>query len=413
MRIFKYLLTIVILLAFILVIILFFVIENNKKRETFKRTYGGNAVDKGYSVKNTSDGGFVIAGYTESFSSYGSDMWIIKVDVNSKMEWNKVFGGNKLDKAYSIQETDDNGYIVVGNTNSFGAGDFDLLLLKLDKNGKYEWNKTFGGNGVDGGYSINKTSDGGFIISGYRENGAGITDLLLIKTDGKGEKQWEKSFGGKEYDTGYYAKETNDGGFIAVGYTESFSVGGFDVWLIKTDKYGNKEWDKIFGGKDWDKGYSVQETNDGGFIVTGYTSSDSITYTDLKDDKLLATNNVGYSDVWLIKTDNLGEMEWNKTFGGKDYDYCRSIKETENGDFIFVGFTQSFGEGEYDLWLIKTNRDGKVKFTKTFGDISRDRGHDIQLTKDGGFIITGFTESFGEGNGDVWFIKTDKFGNVY
>ncbi|MCK4393021.1 hypothetical protein KAX17_08960, partial [Candidatus Bipolaricaulota bacterium] len=187
---------------------------------------------------------------------------------------------------YSVQQTSDGGYILFGGTGSYGAGDGDFWLIKTDAHGNKEWERTFGGSESNWGWSAQQTSDGGYILLGCTESyGAGDGDFWLIKTDAQGNKQWQKTFGGSEDDQGHSVHQTSDGGYMFLGYTESYGAGSADFWLIKTDSQGNKQWDRTFGGSEDDGSISVQQTEDGGYILLGCTSS----------------YGAGGLDFWLIK----------------------------------------------------------------------------------------------------------------
>ena len=380
-----------------LILILIITLPLTLLGQGWEQTFGGTNRDVGESVQQTSDGGYIITGWTNSFGN-SVDVYLVKTDGNGNELWTKTFGGTGGDYGYSIQQTSDGGYIITGWTNSFGNS-VDVYLVKTDGNGNEIWSQTLGGTGGDYGYSVQQTSDGGYIITGYTihlTNGFGVS---LIKTDGSGNELWTKTFGGTDVDKGFSVQQTIDGGYIINGVTKSFGNGYEDVYLIKTDGSGNEQWTKTFGGTGYDVGESVQQTQDGGYIITGWTES---------------FGSGGIDDIYLIKTDGSGNELWSQTLGGTGYDMGYSVQQTSDGGYIITGSTSSFGNS-YDLYLIKTNGNGIEEWSQTFGGIDdNETGWSVQQTSDGGYIITGETLSFGNGNGeeDIYLVKTDDQGNI-
>jgi len=363
----------------------------------FAKTFGGSSDDYAHSVQQMSDGGYIVAGYTRSFGAGGADVFLLKADASGNLQWAKTFGGGgNYDWALSVQQTSDGGYIVAGWTDSFGAGYGDAFLLKTDASGNLQWFKTFGGSGRDDAYSVRQTSDGGYIVAGYTNSfGAGYEDAFLLKADASGNLQWAKTFGGSYDDAAYSVQQTSDGGYIVAGYTRSFGAGYADVFLLKTNASGNLQWAKTFGGSNWDVAVSVQQTSDGGYIVAGETASFG----------------VGSYDVFLLKTDATGNLQWFKTFGGSNGDYARSVQQTSDGGYIVAGGTESFGAGG-DVFLLKTYASGNLQWAKIFGGSYFDWALSVQQTSDGGYIVAGGTGSFGAGGSDAFLLKTDANGNI-
>lgn len=233
------------------------------------KTFGDSGTEMGYSVKQTHDNGYIIAGYKNYYGTENYDICLIKTDSSGNEEWSKTLGGDSLESGNSVYQTTDNGYIITGFTNSNGAG--DLYLIKTDSLGDTLWTKTYGGNHWDEGCSVCQTEDHGYIIVGLTYSyGAGECDIYLIKTDSSGNDEWTKTYGGSQFEEGHSVQQTSDGGYILAGYTESFSVGYYDVYIIKTDSSGNQKWTKTIGGNSYDVSSCIRQTKDGGYIATGH-----------------------------------------------------------------------------------------------------------------------------------------------
>lgn len=308
-----------------------------------------------------------------------------KTEEGPKVNWEKTYGGPNYDVGYSVQQTSDGGYIVAGYTSSFGAGGQDIYLIKTDNLGDTIWTKTYGGTNSDFGYSVQQTSDGGYIIAGTSD--LALSDVYLIKTDANGDLIWAKTYGGTNPEHGA-VQQTSDGGYIVVGGTSD----GNDIWLLKTDVNGDTLWSHTYGGDGADYGKSVQQTSDGGYIIAGSTHSFS----------------KGDADVYLIKTDAVGDTIWTETYGGKSDDYGRSVKETIGGGYIIAGWTYSFSSGGYpNVYLIKTDENGGVMWTEAYGGANYVYGTSAQQTSDGGYVIAGWIWFSGTGEDDVYLLKTE------
>ena len=352
------------------------------------KTFGDSSYDFGYAVDVTMDGGYIIAGWTRSYGAGESDVYLIKTDANGNQQWYKTFGGSNYDNGYSVQQTADGGYIITGETYSYGAGQLaDVFLVKTDSSGTETWHKVFGdSNDMDLGWEVQQTTDGGYIIGGWTGS-----DVYLIKTDASGTERWHKIYGGSSGDGCYSVQPTSEGGYVIAAYTRSYGAGSADAWLIKTDADGDTMWTKTFGGSNDDFARSVRQTMDGGYVITGSTLS----------------YGAGELDVYLIKTDASGTAIWTKTFGGSDDDVGYSVQLTTDGGYIITGTTGSLPN--QDVYLVKTDASGNKLWEKTFGGSSNDEGHSIQRHYDS-FIITGSTGALP--NYDVLLIKTDANGNV-
>jgi len=372
-----------------------------RSQTSFHKTFGGNNDDLGNAVQQTSDKGYIIAGETRSYGAGSRDVYLIKLDSSGNTVFSKTFGGNSEDYAMTIDQTSDGGYIMGAHTASFGQGGHDHYLIRTNNVGDTLWTKLYGGTSPDGIYSLHQISGGGYIIGGHTSSyGAGGHDFYLIKTNAVGNTLWTKTYGGTGADnfrSVVSLKRTLNPFFVLVGETTSFGKGGTDILIISVDgNTGDTTWSKTYGGTANDYAYGVYETSGPGLVLVGHTNSFG----------------AGGMDIYVIKTDLLGNIQWSKTYGGVGDEFGYSIQQTLDKGYIIVGSTNSFGAGSMDVYLIKTDSAGGVEWTKTYGGAMNESGYSVQQTTDGGYIITGNTSSFGAGLKDVYVIKTDASGNV-
>ena len=369
-------------------------------QSSFKRAIGQtDFYNRGNSIKQTLDSGYIVAGRTVSFDGGGVQAYLVKTDANGNTLWSKNYGESGSEEAESITLLNDGGFAFTGYSNSVGSGKRDVYLVRTDKSGDTLWTKVFGGQGIDGGKSIDATNDNGFIITGETYSyGKGTVNAYLIKTNENGDTAWTRVFGGNGIEQGNSVQQTKDGGYIITGRTNSFGAGDYDVYLIRTDDKGNKLWMQTFGGTGSEEGNSVKQTDDGGYIITGYTKS----------------YGQGGADVFIVRTDKSGNQIWTQSFGGSTDDFGQDIEQTRDGGFIMAGYTNSFGNG-MEAYLIRMDEAGNSIWEYTYGEKSDDFGNSVCQTNDGGFVIGGSTVRSSDGPTaekikNVYLIKTDVSG---
>ncbi len=423
----------------------------------WQKTIGGDHVDFLYSIQQTTDGGYILGGWSisnisgeKTENSRGAyDYWIVKTDATGNIQWQKTFGGNNADWLLSIQQTTDGGYILGGYSESNISGEktensrgyYDYWIVKTDATGNIQWQKTIGGSVNDRLTEAQQTADGGYILAGFSdsnisgektENSRGGSDYWIVKTDATGNIQWQKTIGGNSYDELKSIQQTTDGGYILGGYSESNisgeksenSRGANDFWIVKTDSTGNIQWQKTIGGSGDDKLYSIQQTTDGGYILGGKSDSN------ISGEK--TENSRGFEDYWIVKIDSVGIVQWQKTIGGSKYEWLFSIQQTTDGGYILGGYSDSNISGEKtensrggaDYWIVKTDASGNIQWQKTIGGSGLDYLISTQLTTDGGYMLGGFSHSNISGEktesnrggvhtADYWIIKlNDKFNMI-
>jgi hypothetical protein len=449
-------------LLYKLTLLLFFSVSTMFAQEIeWQKTIGGSDNDQLYSIHQTIDGGYILGGNSASNISGDKtensrgfeDYWIIKTDENGIIQWQNTIGGSAFDYLSSVIQTTDKGYLLGGYSSSSISGDktvnclgsHDFWIVKIDSIGNIQWQSTIGGGLSDMLVSAKQTIDGGYILGG--SSGSNISadksenciggwfDYWLVKTDVSGNIQWENTIGGSSDDQLQSIEQTTDGGYILGGSsvsdisgdkTES-SLGDYDCWIIKTDLLGNIQWQNTIGGDKRDMLFSIQQTIDNGYIFGGWSESN------ISGDK--TENSLGSFDYWLVKVDSLGSIQWQNTIGGEGNDDIRSVEQTSDGGYILCGSSYSSISGDksesalgqvWDYWILKTDALGNIQWDNTIGGFLSDVSNTIIQTSDEGYVLGGQSVSniSGDkaenckGNEDFWIIKlTDKYnlitGNLF
>ena len=370
---------------------------------TMIKNYGGTQNERGYSVKQTSDGGYVIVGSSTSYGAGGSDLWILKVDGLGEFSWSKTYGGQGNDIGRDITQTSDGGYIITGYTKSFSSGgDMDLWLIKTDANGEsclYSDGGTCSENSSKWIKSFGTSgNDYGTSVQETSEGDfivAGksgrIPSVFVIKTNSSGEKIWENLYGTGPGDRAQYIIERQDLGFLIVGKENANNVDD-NLCLINIDTDGAEVWHSLYGGGGADGGNHISEVSGGGYIIAGATKS---------------YGNGNWDDLWLVKTSTGGSMEWQKTFGGSYTETGNYTREKDEGGYMVTGSTESIGQGFYDIWVVSTDYTGNEIYSQTFGGNMDDKAIRGARGNSGELLIIGYTNSFGNGGEDVLLIKID------
>ncbi len=389
------------------------------------RSFGGSGEETAQKVIATTDGGYAVLGYSNSTdgdllgkSSSVNDYWLLRLDADGNLQWSKTYGGSKDDKGQSLVQTKDGGFALTGyamsddGDGSQNNGFHDNWILKLDAQGAIQWEKSFGFSGHDHSYDIIETLDGGLFFSGFlditsaradgfTEKGStsstahGVGEFWGTKLDPQGNIEWRKYFGGTNNDRSHAVVQSNDGGFLLSGFSESedfditTSRGSYDFWVLKIDGRGELLWERSFGGSGIEISYDMEKTGDNGYVIVGNTFS---------TDKDVSKNN-GESDMWLIKLDDSGNLIWERNFGGTAFDAAQSVSLSTDGGFIITGNSKSdsgdvlSNAGENDIWLVKTNANGKIVWQKSFGGAGLDFGFDAIENADKSIILVGESAS--------------------
>ena len=353
----------------------------------WNKTYGGVAAEEGSMVQQTIDGGNILIGYTVSYGSGSSDIWLIKTDAEGNQLWAKTYGGGGNDLSRAVQQTSDGGYIIGGQTQSFGSGGDDIWVIKTDASGNIQWQKTFGGVNDDNCFAILQLPSNDYVLTGDWDLG-GTSDLYVMKLDSEGNELWRRIYSGDTPGFGHSMQMTSDGGFIIFGGINLY--GDLDMWLIKTDANGNMMWEKTFGGRTPEIATSVIQTIDNGFLLGGW-----ILPSDLN------------KSIWLVKTDDEGNTAWEKKIDAghskEPYVNTLGLDVTSDGGYIVAG--EKIVSNNKNAWLIKTDVNGNIRWDMTLGGLSDDYSCGVQQIDDENYIVVGTTLSYSVGGYDMWLLK--------
>ncbi|MHA2295890.1 MAG: hypothetical protein ACXAEU_07185 [Candidatus Hodarchaeales archaeon] len=364
--------------------------------------------DDAHALVQTADGGFIVAGYTSLSGIDEGDSWLMKIDANGVVIWNKTYGGKGYNVATALVQTADGGFALAGYTYLFDK--CNSWLVKIDANGEQFWNQTYGGTNWDEVSGLIQTLDGGFALTGSSGLfGDSQEDMWLVKTDENGNTIWVQTYRRKESNVSIASAlvQTADGGYVLAGYTNSINYTNKDMWLVKTDANGNMIWNQTYGGPDMDIACALIQTDDGDLVLAGTTASFGN-----------SVSSSHWCDMWLVKTDVYGKTLWNQTYGGIGNEQALTLVQTLDGGFALAGFTLgSFDTDGCEMYLVKTDANGMMIWNKTFGGERDDWVHVIIQTDDGCFTLaggkgwqTGGIPDESIGDGDTWLVKTDAKG---
>ncbi len=377
-------------------------IVNATAQSRFQKVIGGPGMSAaGYSnIIKTSDNGYATTGsYFQNFLDK-HDVYLTKFDSNFNLQWAKTIGDTTSQYGFGVVQTTDGGYAIAGRSQTVGAfmGYDNGYVVKLNNQGNVQWAKNIGGYEMDQFRSIIQTSDGGLVVAGYSSTfcfGIGVNDFYVVKLDISGNIMWTRNIGGIGLDLGMDIVETADNGLVISGYTYSYGQGGSDFYCVKLNSSGALLWTRTVGGAQYDWGYSLTKTIDGGFVLVGQTSS----------------YGAGASDIYIVKLDGAGTLLWTRTVGGSGEEAGFRIAQDLNGDYIIVGYTDSFGAGGDDFYVVKLNNVGNLLWTRTVGGSGNEQAWGILVDTDGGYVVSGYSNSFNSWSA-VYIVKMDSNGNT-
>lgn len=360
------------------------------KPSEFEKNYGGANDEFGRAVLKYSNGGdLYVAGSTQSFGAGQKDVYIIKTDSKGNVIWSKTFGGSNDDEANEIIKTADGNLLIVGNTSSFGAGGSDIYLIKIDTSGALLWQKQYGGSGNESGEDITIAADGNYLINGITGSyGAGLRDIYLLKVNTSGTPIWTKTYGGPLDDGGVSLCNADSGDIMLFCYTDNFGALNRDCYVMKVNSLGDSLNSTLYGGAEYEQASSIEKTMDGNYILLGHTAS------------------FGFIEhnMYALKIQENGSIIWEKTYGGIYHDGGEAGMQCSDGGCIFAGRSSSFLNNYEQAYLVKTDEGGNMQWQKDFGGTDDDAGYNLTETSNS-YIIVGNTKSVSNGNNDVFLVK--------
>lgn len=378
--------------------------DDSNFKVVWEKTYGGIYPESAFSVVQTKDGGFFLVGITEeNYLSTHGDMWVVKTDKEGTMLWNKTYGGSEHDYGFSVIQTSDDGLVIAGVT--FGAMSLDMWLVKISTSGTIEWSRNFGGQYYeDKAYSVIQTNDNGFLLVGTTHIPERGQDIIVIKMDSNGFQQWNRTYGGNQDDFGRSVIQTVENDFVVAGITTVRSEGdprNLDSIILRISNEGDLIWNYTFGGTSNDDAMCIIHTEDDGFLTCGSRGSLPVTSLSL------------FRDMWLVKTDKNGIMKWNNTYGyTNSTDMSYSVIQTQDQGYLVVGRTHPQNTTpDQDIWIIKTDVNGSMKWNKTYGGRGQDFAYSVANTKDGSYVLAGTLDTgtienkYFRSNQDMWLSK--------
>lgn len=376
-------------------LLLLFTINTNAQK-IFQKTFGGVADDLANAVLQTNDGGFLIAGTSKSVGAGGSDVILLKLNSNGDSVWTKTFGGSLDDEANTLENTADGGYIISGNTWSYGAGTRDMFLIKLDSTANLQWSAAYGGPGGQTCNAAHQLPDGGYILAGSSDNfGAGNFDYYLVRADSNGNFKWGQTFGFFPQEFCYEVGLMADGGFLLSGQMVGTGPNTSEYFVVKTDSNGFQQWSKTYGGTESDLCYAACLTSMGGVIKTGSSTS----------------FNQGFTGMYNVMCDSLGNLIWANKLGTTHGEVGNCILPVSGG-YIISGYGNFTSQNSFDAFLTKIDDYGSPIWSKAYGSTGLDFSAAVQPTTDGGYILVGYSKSFSLSNWDFYVIKTDSLGDA-